>query len=72
MAVGVALRVDLPRRPLLVSGCSFVVGVLLFCATLYALALGAPRGLAHLAPIGGAAFVVGWLGMLTAALPGRD
>ena len=72
VAVGVLLRVDLPRRWLAVSGYSFILGALLFCGALYALALGAPRGLAHFAPVGGVAFVVGWLGMLTAALRGRD
>ena len=72
VAVGISLRIDLPRRWLTVSGYSFIVGAILFCGTLYALALGAARGIAHLAPVGGVAFVVGWLGMLTAALRGRD
>ncbi len=72
VAAGILLRGDLPRWWLAVSGYSFVAGVLLFCGTLYALALGASRGLAHLAPAGGVALVIGWLGMLTAALRGRD
>lgn len=39
---------------------AFLVGLVLFCGSLYALALGAPRGIGLLTPFGGTAFVVGW------------
>lgn len=42
---------------------AFAAGVLLFCGSLYALALGAPDGLGVVTPIGGVAFVIGWLAM---------
>lgn len=42
---------------------AFAVGILLFCGSLYALALGAPARLGVVTPIGGMAFVVGWLAM---------
>lgn len=36
-------------------------GATLFAATLYAMALGAPRWLGAVTPIGGAAMIAGWL-----------
>jgi uncharacterized membrane protein YgdD (TMEM256/DUF423 family) len=36
-------------------------GIVLFSGSLYALALGAPRALGVLTPIGGAAWIVAWL-----------
>jgi uncharacterized membrane protein YgdD (TMEM256/DUF423 family) len=38
----------------------FLGGIVLFCGSLYALALGAPRFVAMLAPIGGLSFMIGW------------
>lgn len=46
------------------------LGALLFAGALYALALGAPRALAVLAPIGGALMLAGWGLLLAAALRG--
>ena len=39
----------------------FVLGGLVFAGTLYAMALGAPRWLGAVTPIGGAALIAGWL-----------
>jgi uncharacterized membrane protein YgdD (TMEM256/DUF423 family) len=36
------------------------LGIVLFCGSLYALALGAPRMLGAITPLGGLAFVAGW------------
>jgi uncharacterized membrane protein YgdD (TMEM256/DUF423 family) len=36
-------------------------GVLLFCGSLYALALGAPRAVGVLTPLGGLAWIAAWL-----------
>jgi len=47
---------------------AFVVGILLFSGSLYALALGAPRVLGAVAPIGGTLFVLGWIALVIAAL----
>lgn len=49
------------------SGWLFAAGLLLFCGSLYALALGAPRQLGLVTPFGGAAFVLGWLALIVAA-----
>jgi uncharacterized membrane protein YgdD (TMEM256/DUF423 family) len=40
---------------------AFLAGAVLFPGSLYALALGLPRGLAVLAPVGGGLFLLGWL-----------
>lgn len=39
----------------------FALGIALFCGSLYALALGAPSAVGILTPLGGLAFVVGWI-----------
>lgn len=44
------------------------LGSLIFAAALDALALGAPRWIAALAPVGGAMMLVGWLWLAAAAL----
>lgn len=38
-----------------------LAGASIFSATLYAMAIGAPRWLGAITPIGGAAMIVGWL-----------
>jgi uncharacterized membrane protein YgdD (TMEM256/DUF423 family) len=48
------------RRCALVA---FAVGIVLFCGSLYALALGAPRLLGVITPFGGVAFIVGWVAL---------
>jgi uncharacterized membrane protein YgdD (TMEM256/DUF423 family) len=48
--------------PLLAAvGWLFVVGIVVFGGTVYALALGAPRWLGAVTPLGGLAFIIGWL-----------
>jgi uncharacterized membrane protein YgdD (TMEM256/DUF423 family) len=41
----------------------FALGIVLFCGSLYALALGAPRTVGVVTPLGGVAFVAGWIAM---------
>jgi uncharacterized membrane protein YgdD (TMEM256/DUF423 family) len=53
------------------AGWCFVAGQALFCGSLALLAAGAPRIIAHGAPWGGAAFILGWLAVLVAALRPR-
>jgi uncharacterized membrane protein YgdD (TMEM256/DUF423 family) len=43
------------------SGIAFTLGIIVFCGSLYALALGAPKWLGAFTPVGGAALIVGWL-----------
>ncbi len=42
---------------------ALLIGVVLFCGSLYALALGAPRWLGAITPLGGVSLVVGFLWM---------
>jgi uncharacterized membrane protein YgdD (TMEM256/DUF423 family) len=41
----------------------FALGIVLFCGSLYALALGAPRMVGVVTPLGGLAFVAGWIAL---------
>lgn len=50
------------------AGWLFVVGVLIFCGTIYALAFGAPRILGAVTPIGGVSLILGWMMLGLAAL----
>lgn len=47
---------------------AFVLGILLFSGSLYALAMGAPRVLGAVAPVGGTLFILGWIALAVAAL----
>jgi uncharacterized membrane protein YgdD (TMEM256/DUF423 family) len=58
-------------RWLAVSGWCFTAGLVLFCGSLYLLALGAPQFLAWATPVGGLAFIAGWLALAVAALAPR-
>jgi uncharacterized membrane protein YgdD (TMEM256/DUF423 family) len=51
-----------------VAGWGFVVGVVLFSGSLYLLAFGGPRLLGPVTPLGGLAFIVGWVALLVGAL----
>jgi uncharacterized membrane protein YgdD (TMEM256/DUF423 family) len=50
------------------SGCLFVIGTIAFSGPLYALALTGARGLGAITPLGGLAFLVGWLCLALAAI----
>jgi uncharacterized membrane protein YgdD (TMEM256/DUF423 family) len=40
---------------------TFLAGAVVFCGSLYGLALGGPRVLGAVTPLGGAALILGWL-----------
>src|SRR4029079_3040317 len=44
-----------------IAGWMFVAGTILFCGSLYLMALTGARGLGMLTPIGGILFLIGWL-----------
>lgn len=54
-------------RGLKAGGLAFILGSLLFSGSLYALALGAPRWLGPVTPLGGLCFLIGWLLLLIVA-----
>lgn len=56
-----ALAIALSDRAALKSaGWLFVIGAVLFAGSLYAMALGAPRFLGAVTPLGGLSFLAGW------------
>ena len=64
-----ALMFQLPDlRALGIGAGLFVVGIVLFSGSLYALALGAPSGVGMITPFGGIAFIAGWIALAYGAL----
>jgi uncharacterized membrane protein YgdD (TMEM256/DUF423 family) len=60
--IGVALAMrDGASAALRAAATLIVAGVILFCGSLYALSFGAPRLLGALTPLGGLAWIAGWL-----------
>ena len=52
------------------AGWLFVAGIVVFCGTVYALGLGAPRWLGAITPLGGLSFLAGWLALGWAVVRG--
>lgn len=64
---------DMPSpRALSVATWAFGIGIVLFCASLYALALGAPHWIGAITPLGGILFIVGWVAFGIAAWRGAS
>lgn len=53
--------------PATVAAVSFVTGVVLFSGSLYAMALSGIKVLGAITPLGGVAFLVGWIACIVAA-----
>ena len=72
LAVGVLAlqshRLFIKPSALAGAALAFALGCLLFSGSLYGLALGAPRWLGPVTPLGGIAFIVGWLLLLVGLL----
>ncbi len=63
-ALALALAVGLGRgRSGRLAVAAFASGIVLFSGSLYALALGAPHWVGVITPIGGLAFVIGWIAL---------
>ncbi len=60
-------RTETTSTPLVVAGSAFIVGVALFSGSLYSLSLSGIKWLGAIAPLGGAAFIIGWGCLLVAA-----
>jgi uncharacterized membrane protein YgdD (TMEM256/DUF423 family) len=70
--LAVALLLQPPRAPSAAAsaaGWCFTVGIVLFCGSLYALALSGVRVLGAITPLGGLCFLAGWALL---AWAGRD
>jgi uncharacterized membrane protein YgdD (TMEM256/DUF423 family) len=66
LAVGfLALRVD--NLTIRIAGSAFLLGIVLFSGSLYALALTGQRWMGMITPVGGLSFIVGWVALAIAA-----
>jgi uncharacterized membrane protein YgdD (TMEM256/DUF423 family) len=67
LAVGL-FAIHVPERSgIALAGWAFVAGIVLFSGSLYALALTGVRTLGAITPLGGVAFLIGWLALAWAA-----
>jgi uncharacterized membrane protein YgdD (TMEM256/DUF423 family) len=66
LAVGWLARTA-PGPAVAVAGWAFTLGIVLFSGSLYALCVTGLRKLGMITPIGGTAFLVGWLALVWAA-----
>jgi len=67
LAIGLSGRDGLTKT----GGLCLILGAALFAATLYMMALGAPRWFGAITPIGGLGMLVGW-GLVAGGMLGRD
>ncbi|MCB1867225.1 MAG: DUF423 domain-containing protein [Gammaproteobacteria bacterium] len=65
LALGI-LALHHPSRPLIWGGWLMSAGILLFCGSLYLMSLSGIRSLGIITPIGGFAFLLGWLSLAVA------
>jgi uncharacterized membrane protein YgdD (TMEM256/DUF423 family) len=71
LAVVVAVIFICPRfspRWLKFAAFAFILGIILFSGSLYLLALSGIKWLGAITPLGGVAFIVGWLALIVATL----
>ena len=69
-----AALATMPRgsRAALTATTLFLIGALIFSGTLYAMALGAPRWLGGITPIGGLSLMAGWIALAWGAFGSDD
>ena len=60
-------RLETVPMTMISAGYAFIIGILIFSGSLYALSLTGIKWLGAIAPIGGAAFLIGWLSLAIAA-----
>jgi len=71
LAVGLSMAIDASnrrQRALRAAAWLFAIGIVLFSGSLYLLALSGQRWLGAVTPLGGVAFLAGWLALAWAAL----
>lgn len=61
------MQEKISQSTLIAAGWSFIIGILFFSGSLYILSLTNIKLLGAIAPLGGAAFIVGWLAIAIAA-----
>lgn len=53
--------------PLIVAGFAFIAGIFIFSGSLYALSLSGIKWLGAITPLGGVAFIIGWICLVLTA-----
>ena len=72
VALGLYMRsARMPEGWANIASVAFCAGLVLFSGSLYAMAFGAPAAISVATPIGGVAFMLGWLIIILWALLGR-
>ncbi|WP_365940384.1 DUF423 domain-containing protein [Moorena sp. SIO3I8] len=61
-------RAEVAQTPLTLAGSAFIAGIAIFSGSLYALSLTGIKWLGAIAPLGGAALILGWGCLAIAAL----
>ena len=63
LGLGILINGGLYNKYASASGAFFSIGIVLFCGSLYWLALGGPRWLGPITPLGGLCFIIAWLNL---------
>jgi uncharacterized membrane protein YgdD (TMEM256/DUF423 family) len=69
-ALAVFAALGLPRAPARAAAWLFLAGSFVFSGTLYLMALGGPRLLGAVTPVGGVCMILGWAALAWAAFRG--
>ncbi|WP_144392827.1 DUF423 domain-containing protein [Pleionea sediminis] len=72
MILAILMKNYVTSSSLKVAGISWVIGIVIFSGSLYCLALTRMKWLGAITPIGGVAFIVGWLALLIFAIKGYE
>lgn len=68
LLIGILLiQAKLSQPTLVAAGWCFIIGIVIFSGSLYALSLTEIKVLGAITPLGGAAFIAGWLALAIAA-----
>ncbi|XID74177.1 DUF423 domain-containing protein [Alkanindiges sp. WGS2144] len=62
LAVGILIKL-LPSVSFKLPASLLQLGIIIFCGSLYLMALGAPRWFGAITPLGGLAMIMGWLSL---------
>lgn len=72
LAVNLTVRLFVMTRTLFFSGVAFLIGIILFCGSLYLLTLTGARWLGMITPLGGLMFLAGWALLIRAVFSYKE
>lgn len=71
LITGILVKVQGESRKLFWAGALFIAGTIIFSGSLYVLSISGIKWLGAITPIGGVAFIVGWLLLMSSALSSK-